>query len=797
MCHRPIRFALQSGVCVLLLCLFLPDFSANAQQPKPVPEPPPKKRLLDTEPFDQLTLPNSDKKPQIVHIQPLDSPPTEGEPVKVYVIFPENDEPARMLHWKDHPDYQYIPYSTLLMKEAEGFMVAEKTGLAYANYLYLKKHYPKTGGLDKSLKTFLYADVRQKYSAGEYALALTAMEELHRRDPGYTPEGFPSQSRMLGILVTKVADDLYEKRRYKAMREFLKRFEREFGREQEVAEKHTELLKAVADGTARLKKDAQTALAHSQKLLDDGDYRQARASSRQVLALWPETTGVETLLSEIYAKYKLVLVGVGEPTVSVNPTSMQDWGGRRSGRLAVRNLLKYTEPGSEGGEYISPLGSIEWNPDTKQLLFSLRKTKNAVDGDALTPYDVSQRLLDLGDPENPEHSPQWARLLDSVETVGDDQVIAHLRFPHVNPRAVLQEPVEPKSEGRYVTQDGPFQIGKVTPKELAYKTNPEYDIESATSMHLVEIHEEDPKLALAALKRGEFDVLDRLFPADAAQLKKSPDLSETITLGRYDLPTMHMLVPNLRTAHMKNRTFRRALLYALNREVILDQLLLRQVPILGCEVRSGPFPYNVPNNPGVGYGYDDRIEPRKWEPRLALTLAALAEGEIAEIAKVRQEPKPERPVFVLAHPATAVANVACTAIAEQLEMIGLTIELKELPHGYYDDPDLDYDLLYLEMMTWEPLVDARRLFSPEGIVKSPGPYINLALRHLDTASNWDQVRRRLNQLHRICYEDLTVIPLWQMMEFYAYHNSLQGITKQRLQLYDDLEKWRVAPITSN
>ncbi len=58
----------------------------------------------------------------------------------------------------------------------------------------------------------------------------------------------------------------------------------------------------------------------------------------------------------------------------------------------------------------------------------------------------------------------------------------------------------------------------------------------------------------------------------------------------FPLPSVHMLVPCSDHKFIADRSFRRALQYAINREDILNGELLQNRTIPGCRVVSGPFP---------------------------------------------------------------------------------------------------------------------------------------------------------------------------------------------------------------
>ena len=97
----------------------------------------------------------------------------------------------------------------------------------------------------------------------------------------------------------------------------------------------------------------------------------------------------------------------------------------------------------------------------------------------------------------------------------------------------------------------------------------------------------------------------------------------------------------------------------------------------------------------------------------------------------------------------------------------------------------------MELAIWEPVVDARRLFGTDGIVGGTTRYMGLALRELDDAADWGQVRECLRRIHRICYDDVTIIPLWQLLDHFAVNRAgLEGAGGKAVSLYQGVEQWR-------
>ena len=164
--------------------------------------------------------------------------------------------------------------------------------------------------------------------------------------------------------------------------------------------------------------------------------------------------------------------------------------------------------------------------------------------------------------------------------------------------------------------------------------------------------------------------LDQLFPADAIRLRKS----KSIRVANYPLPTVHMLIPCSDHPYVSERTFRRALLYGINREDILTGELLEGLSFDGCRVLSGPFPAGLELNDPLGYAYDQSIVPRSYEPPLAKLLLAMNANQMKSQYQRKKEEMPELTPIRLALPPDNLSRVACEAIRSQWLLLGLEVE---------------------------------------------------------------------------------------------------------------------------
>ncbi len=194
----------------------------------------------------------------------------------------------------------------------------------------------------------------------------------------------------------------------------------------------------------------------------------------------------------------------------------------------------------------------------------------------------------------------------------------------------------------------------------------------------------DAPQALLDLERGKIDCLDRLQPIDVKRVSSMPN----IMVKRYALPVLHVLVPNPQRPWPKLRTFRRAVMYGIQRESILRYGILQQSfdastatgnsPLLGAQLISAPFPAPLDANDPNAYAYDPDIKPYDYEPLLALTLFELAKREAKSLAETKKKYPLALINWLLDIQQQRYPAFACRAIAKQLEPLGLPCKLVEL-----------------------------------------------------------------------------------------------------------------------
>jgi len=648
---------------------------------------------------------------------------------------------------------------------------------AYPFLSILLRDYPERSGLRTLRCEYLWNDAVTRAKSGQVTPTLAMLEELRRFAPDY-------RSKAVIGAIDRIADrlmtTLIKSGELDLAQQVFSRLESEYQKDR---------LDSITKWNAEFLKMAQAKQDQALVALEAKDYRAARKLSRESVYLKPTIDGGKELVRKIYAIYPLVRVGVLQTATTLEPTRMDNWGARRSGRLIYRTLFEMEGAGPEGGEYDFIFGTVETSPDRMHFELNLDTEKlppplNRVRGQYLADVMAARAMQSSATYFSP-----WAAAVHTVGMNGPKQVTFNLRRPNVLPISLLQVPIDGSwFGGKPGSPTGDYRRDVVEDQLVRYVLSGE-PRSPTQPREIVEIRCDSAADGVNLLLQGEIDVLDQLFPADAIRLRRS----KVVRVANYPLPTIHMLIPCSDHPYLAERTFRRALVYGTNRQDILNGELLEGLASEGSRVLSGPFPAGLERNDPLGYAYDQNLKPRPYEPPLARLLIAMNANQMKATAQRNKTKVPELTPIRIAVPADNMSRVASEAIKSQWELLGLKVQLVELPVGTtFPEPDEDIaDIVYVSAAVWEPVTDARRLLGPEGIAGSTDQLVGLGLRRIEEAKNWKDVRTGLLDLHAIAHHELPVIPLWQMVDSYAYRRELTGVGSDIVSLYQNAVKWRL------
>ena len=776
--------------------------------------------LLDRAPFDRITL-NAANQGTVLDVLPLDLSgrrvpqplPTEGtlqlrrleQPSLVYSV-----------DWNSIARIEL--YDQLLLAESRQLIAAGKMTAAFDELSFLHKYDPNLPGLGAATDRYLHADALREFRTGRYGEALIALQALYDRNPKY-----PGLAGAVEAVGNRRIREYLAAKKYYAARKVLELLDQAY---------QGLNLPSVIVWKKKFRQASERQLNLAEAALNQKQYRAARAALRQATEILPHVPGVGPLLARLEREHPEIVVGVARlgPVVglprhgSAKPraaplravsqqdpsTPLADWAVMRVAPLVDPPLVEQIGFGAEGGIYRSPWASLA--ADESGLNFSIRLTPAALRL-GVTADGLTRGLLALADPASPHYLEDYANRLQAISLVEGRTIDLRWKKIPVRPEALVRcsaswMPTLKKNLMVYRREEE-HEPGVVRfQRKGAWEwLSPDHgkpsggrvEMSGGGPVTIVERRFRKDDAAVQALVRGEVDLLDRVPPWQLEKLKAH----DQVVVGRYRLPTLHVLLLSPRSRLLDQREFRRALCYGIDRDRLLRDILLAGQAGAGFRSVSGPFPAGESRHDPVGYAYNQQLAVRPYQPRLAAVLAQVAraaEVKVAQETQAETEPEKVRPL-VLLYPPEPMARAVCQSIKIQLELVGIPIELRVLADGRpvvsaaqgatgkEGGPRDDYDLRYTELAMWEPVVDARRLLGPHGLANRCSASMGLALDRLDQTQNWKQVQANLHQVHKIAYYDLPVIPLWQTYNYFAHRKTLRGFGKTPVWLYQQVAQW--------
>lgn len=723
-------------------------------------------------PFDRVVLTSG----KHVDVQPLKLP-SGGR--KVPDPMPQGGElPVRPLD-ADNPMAEYsVPWTAIkridlfedmIMQEGQRLASEGDFDAAFPYFAYLVDNNPETRGLDQTINGYLLANASAAYKANEFDRALAILGSLYERSP---------QSRDLAGAVDNVAGRIIQSyidgRNYRSARTTL----------DVVASTFRGLdLTVVESWRSRFQQAAQKQLTEAERLTNSGDYLAARQAIEQAVGVWPELDGVAQLQSRIQSEHPVVTVGVLAKSPRTPVRRLDSHAASRGAALLAPTIAELRGYTAEGGEYRSSIGSLQLDPSGLELDIQLSDT--SADGPLATSLAASalaRQVVEAGDGGGSSTGDLLADIVSQVSVEYPESVRLRLARPHVRPESLLVLPISDSLAN--LSDRGLFDIDDYGDELVRFATK------AGRRGAVAEVHEKvfaDDEALVSALTRGSVDVMDRVPPWQVDRLRAVDD----VVVDNYLLPTVHALVPTGRSPLTEQREFRRALCYGIDRDRFVQKVLLAGDDIPGFQTVSGPFPAGTSLSDPIRYGYNSQVKPRPYDPYMAIVLSTAAWSNLQKAQGVKEPGDAPLPTLKLGHAPDAVARTACIEIAKNLNAIGIPIEVVELSVEEMLNADELVDLRYVELATWEPVVDARRLLGGEGAVEGVSDFMTFSLDRLDAATNWNEVRSRLHEIHELASTDLPIIPLWQTANYFAYRRQLQGVSQQPVTLFQDIGNWKL------
>ncbi len=759
------RFPLASLFCGLVLgllsCL---GQTALAQDDLAQEESP----LIDQQPFDLITLTEEEGGGEfkVFSLPFREAPNNRKDTDKLEVVFLKFPDRRYEVAWRSIKEVGF--YEQRIYDEALAKMQQKDFIAAFQNLSFLMKNYPQMPRLEALRQEFLYKSAIDRFSAGQLTQTLSALEELRDTAPNY------EEARVTNAL-SNVADGIIKAYQQDgdlvSAKALLSRLRDKYGRG----------LKVVNDWEEKLQQLALAKKSEAIELLAAKKYRQARQAAVEMVGIFPDLPDGQNLVSEINQAHPMVRVGVMQRSADMDPGSLVNWPARRDGKLVFQSIFQFLATGTEGGQYGFALGSYRLSDDRQQLTLSLDPSIQA----SLDAFGLAQVLLQRADPAHEDYDPSWAAIFKSVEASSGSQVVVTFKRPNVLPHALLQWtlPESPEAAG---SLPGNYERPVIEDVEASFALRPNVE-RLGQPVEIIEIFYANPKDAVNDLLRGEIDILDQLYPADARRLATDSRLM----VGAYALPTTHMLIPVSDDPFLSKDKFRRALLYATNRQAMLRGELLNSDDLGDGRLISGPFPMGSGESDPLAYAYNPDIAPTEYNSQLAKLLLVMVGQELSSAAEKNGTEAPKMKKLVVGCPDFEFARVAVQAMIQQWKIVGIEAEMLVLPSDETFAHTDACDLIYVTATMWEPATDIERLLGGNGIAASDNPFIIQGLEKLRAARNWREVRLAMQDLHRLVDYHLPVLPLWQITDRFVCSRYVEGLSDRPLSLFQNVDAWRV------
>jgi ABC-type transport system substrate-binding protein len=698
----------------------------------------------------------------------------------------EGEERDYKLHVKFIKEIIY--YEDLMLQRVDQLLDERKVRQAYELLTALEERQVSWPGVvaRKERLLFTEAAVRLEERQPQHALAL--LEALYERNRDYN--GLEAEFGTVGNRLIAAASDSDDPR---AARYFLRRLARRYPNH-----------KVVKEGTARMIQATRELLAQATAAERGGQIEEALDAAERAARTWPELPELLPVYNRLAGRFQRLRVGVVDL-----PGNAPETAPVLLARAARRRRWLTETPLFEPARFEKEARLVryetrffnDWEPTElgHSVMFRLRPWRAA--GESLPLVSAASLAETLGrrlDPHQGWYDARFADAVESLEVRSPFEVLIRFRQVPLRPEALFAFVPPPASAAARSDFDGdeatatshpavspatwPIELKSVDERRAIYRrTVPEP--EGAGDRHVAEIIEigyASHEKAIQGLLRGEVSFLPRV---PASTVRALSDRSEFFTQS-YALPTTHVLQFNPHSRPLAARTLRRALVYALDRRRILEEHFLHEeVGRLGRQT-SAPWPT-------ASHAYSRRrdVEPHKYDPSLAFSLARSAEKELGS----------KLPALRLLASVEPDVQAAVRRLVEQWKAAGIEVQAAAATAAAVpEDGGGDWDILYRTETLAEPLVELWPFLALTNSTETSAlghlpTWLRQELLDLDRVGDWETAERLFYRLHRQLWAEVHLIPLWEIDDVMVYRKNIRGVPERPAGPYQRIERWKVEP----
>jgi ABC-type transport system substrate-binding protein len=587
---------------------------------------------------------------------------------------------------------------------------------------------------------------------------------------------------------------------------------------------------------ARLRAEAEALFESARALAgDDRTLTDAERKLKEALELCPDLKGVAEYLTELRKKARVLKVGVRQLPQFLSPARACTDVELRALDLLFEGLVRAL-PDAEGNLRYEP-GLAVGRPRVVPLGREFRLPAGAAwsNGKPLNSVDVrtSVRLLRQG---HGGLSPAWGDLLNDVRVTDPRLARLTLRQGYLEPLSLMTFKIVPRPEvlagmkdsgppdsvefARNPVGSGPYRYAGVRSEEgvsyAVFVANEAYGLRSSKvslSSRIREIRfyayaREKPEAevdAIAEWRRHGLDLALDLTAKQAAALRaEAGNLGLKVSVPGPKTPNrrVYFLAVNQNRSVLRSADLRRALAHAIDREGLLDEFFRKG---LGREVHAalnGPYPARSwACNPALSR--KDRSEGGSLDPHDAALAKAKYQRHAQEHGKTAVnltlkypsgDPELAKAMARLCEQVQETLKAAkgppLTLTPQEVDPVALRADVEgetpnyELAYYHYDFPDDTY---------WLGPLLGRRGPAGDNYLGYKGEDVQKLLQETMGRRDVARVQKDAHLLHRKLYEEMPLIPLWQLDPLWAVGSGLQTGPLDPLRVFADVDRWELKP----
>lgn len=498
---------------------------------------------------------------------------------------------------------------------------------------------------------------------------------------------------------------------------------------------------------------------------------------------------------------KIVNIGVTDSLGSINPFVIdQTFINKYAADLQFLPLVEFDE--NLNFEYM--LADSITTQDNKNFIVHINEDAAWSDGNPITAYDVEYSFLRLASPVVAN-----ATLVYGVfEGVGDDGFVEEgaagvsgvrviddktIQFTTKEPMSMItfqsayacylhtmpKHVIEKFSEAELTTQDwfnhpdvvsGPFMVTDYdTDHYISYAANKNY-WKGAPKIDKLNIRIVDPSQVYSGLQSGEIDVTHHTMTSIPKEDMESIEALDNVTVV-YGSPVTNQSV-FIQTENIPDVRVRQALVYAIDRQKIVDELLKGHGEVVEGFLSSAS-PY-----------YDDSITPYGYDPEKAKALLEEAGWDGSKTLR-----------FFVNSGDGAFVNAA-QVMAAQWAAVGVKVEVQtvDLAALMSMTGSTDYDLFAVQY-TYPPIdpsVDIAWLLSGAGSWTGySDPSIDEALGAVGTTEDTAGLKELYAAIDRKVQEDVPMFSAYIISAQGAVSKRLTGVHANVYGFFNNIQEWDV------